>query len=301
MSLEQCLTLGIVLAGEPVVMPGRAVSLKDEMSVRPAEVRDHPTAREHKRHVDVRKLEATAADEVKHDVLELTPCGRGTLGHDPREVAHPPSRTQPANRFGEPAEIHAVQRQPLPHGTTKRSVVEERGEIDQRPGWGCDGDALMSRDIQPVEHERPMHENSRSAGLDRRQEAPLARGVRVAYRVDGPMDRMQAPVPHSHRDGVTRQSTLAQLIQGDNSPLLGRPKRNAHVGSDPGALPGVHRLRGQPLVDLPVRCVARRARSIAVQTAATSSGVVRSPCHRGSNASWSAKARSTRLYRSGST
>jgi hypothetical protein len=150
-SLEQCLTLGIVLAGEPVVMPGRAVSLKDETLLGPAEVRDHSTARKHKRHVDVRKLEAASADEVEHGVLKLTACGRGALGHDLREVAHPPSRTQPAHGFGELAEIHAVQRQALPHGPPKRSVIEQRGEIDQRPGWRGDGDGLMSRDIWPVE------------------------------------------------------------------------------------------------------------------------------------------------------
>jgi hypothetical protein len=103
------------------------------------------------------------------------------------------------------------------------------------------GVSIVPLNEAPQRRRREVTQNRpRSAGLDRRQEAPLACGLRMAYRVDAPMDRVQASVPHSHGDGVTRQPTLAQLIQRNNTPCVACPKRNADVASGAGGLPGSH-------------------------------------------------------------
>jgi len=46
MGLEQCLALRVVFAGEPVVMPSRAIGFQNELLGGPAEVRDHPATGE---------------------------------------------------------------------------------------------------------------------------------------------------------------------------------------------------------------------------------------------------------------
>ena len=93
--LEEGLALGVVLAGEAVVVPGGAVGLDDEAPAGPAEVGDDAFVIDREQDVDVGVLEAGVEEEVEHRVLELAPGGRWARGEDPGEVggASPRSET----------------------------------------------------------------------------------------------------------------------------------------------------------------------------------------------------------------
>jgi hypothetical protein len=99
--LEERLALGVVLAGELVVVPCGAVGLDHEPLVGPAEVGDDTPTGDHERHVDVGAGEPAAEDEIKHHVLELRAGRRRAGGEDPPEVADAASGSESLDRLGE--------------------------------------------------------------------------------------------------------------------------------------------------------------------------------------------------------
>ena len=78
--------LGVVLAGEAVVVPFGAVGLDDQVLVGPAEVGDDRAAVDRERLVDVGTLEPRIEDEVEDGVLEFAAGGGVAGGEDLREV-----------------------------------------------------------------------------------------------------------------------------------------------------------------------------------------------------------------------
>jgi hypothetical protein len=76
---EERLFLGVVFAGEAVVVPFGAVDFDDQVVVGPAEVGDQPAALNPDRLVDVGTLKPGIENEVEHGVLELA-AGRCVAG-----------------------------------------------------------------------------------------------------------------------------------------------------------------------------------------------------------------------------
>lgn len=81
MCLQECLTLGVVSAGDRVVVPGAAIRFHDHSVLGPAEVRDDASSSKQERLVDVGTNEAGIHDEVEQDILELAARRRRVRKH----------------------------------------------------------------------------------------------------------------------------------------------------------------------------------------------------------------------------
>jgi hypothetical protein len=68
---EDGLLLGVVLAGEAVVMPFGAVGFEDQVLLGPSEVRDDASSVDVERDVDLRCFEPRTEEEVEDGVFEL--------------------------------------------------------------------------------------------------------------------------------------------------------------------------------------------------------------------------------------
>ena len=84
MALEQCLTRGIVRAGDRTPVPRGAVGFQDDPGCGPPEAGDDAAPLQDERDVDQRVLEPAARDQVEDDVLQLASASA--------PVRRPPSR-----------------------------------------------------------------------------------------------------------------------------------------------------------------------------------------------------------------
>ena len=124
MSFKQRLALRVVLTGEPVVVPGGAVGLDDEVLGGPAEVGDHPTAVEDEWDVDVGVRETAAENEVEDDVLELAAGRGGAGGDDAAEVGRSAPGAEALERLEELANVDEAKRLRLADRPAQAAAVE---------------------------------------------------------------------------------------------------------------------------------------------------------------------------------
>jgi hypothetical protein len=134
-SLKQRLSLGVVFAGELVVVPGGAVGFDDDPLRRPSKVGDHSAAVQDERDVHVRVREAPAQDEVEDDVFELAASRRRAGRDDPGKPLGAAARAEAGEDLDELARVDAMQRLRLADGAAERASWELRGEVQERPGW----------------------------------------------------------------------------------------------------------------------------------------------------------------------
>jgi hypothetical protein len=83
--LEDRLLVCVVLTGELVVVPGRAVGFDHQSPVAPEEIGDDRSALEHELLVDLRTVDSRRVDEIEDEVLELAARRGGAVGdHRPQ-------------------------------------------------------------------------------------------------------------------------------------------------------------------------------------------------------------------------
>ena len=107
--LQQCLSFGVILAGQPVVVPGCAVSLDHEPLMRPSKIGHDPATVEDHGSVDMRASESVAEQKLEYEILEFRAGRRWTRCHDSLELPDAaPSVAKPAEGLNELPEIHQV-------------------------------------------------------------------------------------------------------------------------------------------------------------------------------------------------
>jgi hypothetical protein len=109
MGLQQCLSFGVILAGQPVVVPGRAVSLDHEPLIGPSKIRHDAATVEDHGLIDIGGSESVAQEKLEYEILEFGTGRRWTRCHDSPELpdAAPPV-AEPAEGLNELPEIHQV-------------------------------------------------------------------------------------------------------------------------------------------------------------------------------------------------
>ena len=140
---EDRLALGVVLAGEAVVVPFGAVGLDDQALSGPAEVGDDAAALESDRLVDVGTLKTGFEDEVQDGVLELASCGCVAGGEDLREVGGAGAGAEAVKGvedLGDRDELALG----FADGSSEGAVLEGGGQVDEGAGGGGDRDAFVA-------------------------------------------------------------------------------------------------------------------------------------------------------------
>jgi hypothetical protein len=107
--LQECLSFGVILAGQSVVVPGCAVSLDHEPLMRPSKIGHDPATVEDHGSVDMRASESVAEQKLEYEILEFGAGGRWTRCHDSPELPDAaPTVAEPAEGLNELREIHQV-------------------------------------------------------------------------------------------------------------------------------------------------------------------------------------------------
>ena len=141
--LEQRLPLGVVLAGDLLVVPGRAVGLDDQALLGPAEVRDQPATVDDQSGWLTSGCSKPASSSRSSTTSSSTVPSRGRAGCDhPRQAARPAPRAEPADDLAAagagstrlvPCARRTVDRSDCPSSIAARSRRVRAGAVTGMP------------------------------------------------------------------------------------------------------------------------------------------------------------------------